>query len=75
MGKRRAAYFAGKVAVVTGGGSGLGAAFSRALAADGARVVIADIRGDLAAKAAWAGRLIPETDVFPLFAQTAKPPS
>ena len=44
----------GKVAVVTGGGSGLGAAFSRALAADGTQVVIADIRGDLAAQAAAA---------------------
>jgi NAD(P)-dependent dehydrogenase (short-subunit alcohol dehydrogenase family) len=64
MGKRRAAYFAGKVAVVTGGGSGLGAAFSRALAADGARVVIADIRGDLAAKAAAAiGGEAAEVDV------------
>jgi NAD(P)-dependent dehydrogenase (short-subunit alcohol dehydrogenase family) len=35
---------AGKVAVVTGGGSGLGAAISRALAAEGVRVVVADIR-------------------------------
>jgi NAD(P)-dependent dehydrogenase (short-subunit alcohol dehydrogenase family) len=45
-------HFAGKVVVVTGGGSGLGAAFSRALAADGASVVVADVRGDLAAQVA-----------------------
>jgi NAD(P)-dependent dehydrogenase (short-subunit alcohol dehydrogenase family) len=39
----------GRVAVVTGGASGLGAAFSRGLAAAGATVVIADINGELAA--------------------------
>ncbi|HTB95413.1 MAG TPA: SDR family NAD(P)-dependent oxidoreductase [Terracidiphilus sp.] len=44
----------GKVAVVTGGGAGLGAAFCRALAANGARVVVADIRGDKAAETAAA---------------------
>ncbi len=49
---RRTNQFKGKVAVVTGGGGGLGAAFSRALAADGARVVVADICGDLAAQVA-----------------------
>src|SRR5207302_879614 len=36
--------FGGKVALVTGGGSGIGAACSRALAAGGARVAVADIR-------------------------------
>lgn len=57
-------HFAGKVAVVTGGGSGLGAAFSRALAADGARVVVADIRGDKAAQVADAiGAEAAEVDV------------
>ena len=34
--------FAGRIAVVTGGASGIGAACARALAAQGARVVIAD---------------------------------
>jgi 3-oxoacyl-[acyl-carrier protein] reductase len=41
----------GKVAIVTGGGRGLGAGYCRALAAEGANVVVADIteegaRGD-----------------------------
>jgi len=40
----------GRVAVVTGGASGLGAAFSRGLASAGATLVIADINGELAAK-------------------------
>jgi NAD(P)-dependent dehydrogenase (short-subunit alcohol dehydrogenase family) len=64
MDKRRTARFEGKVAVVTGGGSGLGAAFSRALAADGARVVVADVRGDNAAHVASAiGAEAAEVDV------------
>ena len=37
------ARFEGKVAIVTGGGSGIGAAICYRLAADGAQVVVADI--------------------------------
>ena len=37
------ARFEGKVAIVTGGGSGIGAAICHRLAADGAQVVVADI--------------------------------
>ncbi|MBV7672625.1 SDR family oxidoreductase [Streptomyces halstedii] len=46
------AEFAGKVALVTGGASGIGLALSRRLAASGAAVVVADYRADSAAKAA-----------------------
>ncbi len=37
---------AGKVAIVTGGGRGLGAGYCRALAAEGASVVVADLNQD-----------------------------
>jgi 3-oxoacyl-[acyl-carrier protein] reductase len=40
--------FEGKVAIVTGGGQGLGEATARVLARDGAQVVIADVNGDAA---------------------------
>jgi NAD(P)-dependent dehydrogenase (short-subunit alcohol dehydrogenase family) len=57
-------HLAGKVAMVTGGGSGLGAAFSHALAVDGARVVVADVNGDKAAQVAAAiGAEAAEVDV------------
>ena len=42
----------GRVAFITGGGSGLGAAFARRLAADGAMVVVNDISADAAAAVA-----------------------
>lgn len=38
--------FAGKTAVITGAGSGLGLALARALAREGARLVLADINAD-----------------------------
>lgn len=41
---------AGKVALVTGGASGMGAAHARAIVAEGGRVVVADIADDNAAK-------------------------
>lgn len=46
------AEFAGKVALVTGGASGIGLALSRRLAASGAAVVVADHHADSAVKTA-----------------------
>src|SRR5262245_17151064 len=43
-----ASSFEGKVAIITGGASGIGAAIGRELARSGARVVLADRQFDLA---------------------------
>lgn len=44
--------FDGKTAIVTGGASGIGFAIAQTLAQSGARVVVADLDGDAAARAA-----------------------
>lgn len=53
---------AGKIAVVTGGASGIGAATARLFAAAGARVVIGDLQ-DASGLAAEIGGIFHETDV------------
>ncbi len=53
----------GKVAIVTGGSQGIGRALADGLAAEGARIVIADLRGAEQAAAAYAGGLGLTVDV------------
>ena len=55
---------AGRVALVTGGGGGLGEALCRALGAAGARVVVADVRLDAAERLGGLDTLVNSAGVF-----------
>ncbi len=64
--------FGGKVGIVTGGGSGLGEAIGKAMAAKGSKVVLTDI--NLAAAQRVAGEIVHAGGVATAFEQdTAKP--
>lgn len=66
------ASFDGKVALVTGGGSGIGEAIGKALAARGSRVVVSDIKLDAAQRVADA--ITADGGVASAFRQDASKP-
>src|SRR5436853_7879247 len=57
--------FVDRFAIVTGGASGIGLATAIRLASGGARIVVADLDGDAAAKAVVAARAAGAPDAFP----------
>src|SRR4051794_10521318 len=67
-----AARFAGKVALVTGAASGIGLATAQRLRREGARVVIADIHADAAARAGDAGRAAGAPDAASMACDVSK---
>src|SRR5215510_10724721 len=65
-GEERMNRLAGKVAVITGGGSGIGRAAARMFVAEGAKVVVAEINaalGEASAREAGADARFVKTDV------------